>query len=442
MDGQGSKLARYEAWSELSNEINSLGEIADVANVTVSRLEHVADVFSLRYLGVAEDFLTYSNRDRRFLVIDGFGGTATTSTVLFSDLSEFERTLWQEPKTCFLHKLEITELRETLPEHFQDDSITQLYACCPQFTDGKLHSIFVASSRDESFSELDVKFLKMVSQFLHGKVSYIQREKAITATLVQTEKMISIGKLTASLLHELNSPAGVLKSSADIASRTVGKLNATVNKATAREVADNSTYRKCIRTLNDATESSTNATDRILEIINNLKSFIRLDEAELLNADLHKGLDAALALIRNELSVAETRNPKQIEIIKAYCSDAHVLCDAGQINQVLLILLQRAVQDIDEQGTITVKTFKDEKNVYITISETGKGLSRDELVSIFDLNFTASDSRMGMGLDLALAYNMIRKHGGDVKVESEAGHGSKFTIELPITFDESRKPQK
>jgi signal transduction histidine kinase len=109
-----------------------------------------------------------------------------------------------------------------------------------------------------------------------------------------------------------------------------------------------------------------------------------------------------------------------------------IYCNLGQLNQVFMNLLVNAAQAMDSQGEITVKTSCDDKNVYIAVSDTGKGIPEDKINRIFEPFFTTKEVGKGTGLGLSIAYDIVRQHHGVIHVESEVGKGTTFTISLPI----------
>ena len=96
-----------------------------------------------------------------------------------------------------------------------------------------------------------------------------------------------------------------------------------------------------------------------------------------------------------------------------------------------MTLLTNAVEAVEEEGVVTIRTSADEAKIYVEIEDTGRGIPSERLETIFDLSFTTKDRRIGVGLGLPTAYRIIQKHQGELVVESEVGQGSKFTVILP-----------
>ena len=149
-----------------------------------------------------------------------------------------------------------------------------------------------------------------------------------------------------------------------------------------------------------------------------------MDEAEFGKVDIHRGIDTTLTLIQQELKDG-------ISVVKEYGGIPEIACYPGELNQVFMHLLTNAAQAVKEKGTITIRTCVKNGDVHIQIVDTGIGISQEKIKRLFDPDFTREGSRVKAGLGLFTSYNIIRKHGGGIKVESEVGKGSTFTVILP-----------
>ena len=150
-----------------------------------------------------------------------------------------------------------------------------------------------------------------------------------------------------------------------------------------------------------------------------------MDEATFQQTDIHEGLESTLTLIEHGLK-------EQINVVKEYGDIPHVTCYPGELNQVFINLLTNAVQAIRGKGIITIRTFVEDEKVYIQISDTGIGISSERMQNLFEPSFSHKDTRVKAGMGLFISYNIMQKHQGEIKVESEVGKGSTFTVILPV----------
>ena len=194
---------------------------------------------------------------------------------------------------------------------------------------------------------------------------------------------------------------------------------------TLEELKNNADYQKSLRILKENRRIASSASERIINIVASLRNFTRLDEAELQKVDIHEGIESALTLIQHEIGDG-TR------VIKEYGDIPKVECFPGELNQVFMTLLRNAVQAIEKEGTITITTWIVATDVFFKIADTGPGMPSEELKTLFDFSFTVKGARVGLGMELSNAYNIVQKHNGELRVESEVGKGSTFTISLPI----------
>ncbi len=252
-----------------------------------------------------------------------------------------------------------------------------------------------------------------------------QKVEDRTKQLLQAEKMAALGKLTAGIAHELNNPVGALKSAADISRRCVEKIReAAETSKTLEELRDGPPFKKSIKVLVDSSSTILAAGERVATIVGSLKNFARLDEAEYQKVDVHEGIESTLTLIQNVIKDGT-------EIIKEFGTIPKVYCNPSEVNQIFMTMLTNAAQAIDTKGEIRIKTTHEGDEVVIAISDTGKGIEEERLQTLFDLNFTNKGSRVGFGLGLPTAYDIVQRHEGELKVESEVGKGTVFEIRLP-----------
>lgn len=260
--------------------------------------------------------------------------------------------------------------------------------------------------------------------------------KRAQAKIVQQEKMASIGQLSAGIAHEINNPTGYILSNLSTMQNYLGKLLDYINaqtEALASVPAGEglAVMRKKMKIdyitkdIKDLLRESLEGAERIKEIVHNLKSFSRMDEAEYKAASLNECLEQTIKIIWNELKYKArlTKHYGELPLIKCY---------PQQLNQVFMNLLLNAVQAIDKQGEITITTGEREGSVFVVIQDTGCGIPEEKLHRIFEPFFTTKEVGKGTGLGLSISYDIIKHHNGEISVESEVGKGTGFTVVIPI----------
>jgi two-component system NtrC family sensor kinase len=218
--------------------------------------------------------------------------------------------------------------------------------------------------------------------------------KQTQGQLLHSEKMASVGQLAAGVAHEINNPIGFVTSN--------------------------------VQTLTDLLKESYDGLVRVREIVQNLKSFVHLDKSEVQLADINEGLEATLKVVWNELKY-------KCQVEKKFGDLPRVRCFAGERNQVFLNLIVNAAQAIEGQGVVTITTDADTDNAFVRISDTGRGIPEEHLAQLFDPFFTTKPVGEGTGLGLSVSYGIVRKHDGDITVDSAVGKGTTFTVRLPLS---------
>jgi signal transduction histidine kinase len=148
------------------------------------------------------------------------------------------------------------------------------------------------------------------------------------------------------------------------------------------------------------------------------------------DADLHEGIDSTIPLIQHQLK-------QGISIVKEYGQIPTVMCYPSRMNQVFLNLLVNAVQAIEGEGSITIRTSADDDAVRLKFIDTGNGIPKENLDRVFDPGFTTKGVGVGTGLGLPICYQIIQDHRGEISIESEVGKGTTVTVSLP-TNEERR----
>ena len=271
----------------------------------------------------------------------------------------------------------------------------------------------------------------------------LQELKTAHSQIVQSEKMASLGELTAGIAHEINNPINFVYAGVDGLRVSLEGLLEVLNKYARLDEADsveeiqnvlndvkkykqqlyfNETKENVFEVVNAIKEGAT----RTAEIVKGLRSFSRLDETELKVANIQDGIDGTLVLLNSKVE------RDRIQIIKQYDPTmTPIECFPGQLNQVFMNILSNAIDSIDNKGTVTIKTQNLKEEVKISISDTGRGMSDEVKSKIFQPFFTTKGLGKGTGLGLSITFGIIDKHKGSLTVDSEKGKGTLFTITIP-----------
>ena len=262
--------------------------------------------------------------------------------------------------------------------------------------------------------------------------------QAQQATILQQDKMASIGQLAAGVAHDINNPIGFVAGNIEVLADFWQKVSAYLaildralrEAATPEELARVAAEREALKVdyvfeeLPAVLAECREGTERVNKIVLNLKGFSRHDAPEGRLADLHECLDSTLGIIRNELRY-------KADVTKEYGDIPEIFCYPQQLNQVFMNLLINAAQAIEHWGEITIRTWADDAQVCVAIGDTGAGIPKEQLSKVFEPFFTTKEVGVGTGLGLSIVYDIVKHHGGDISVESEPGKGSVFTIRLP-----------
>jgi len=241
---------------------------------------------------------------------------------------------------------------------------------------------------EERVAERTVEIEKLYKQLLHAA------------------KMSAVGKLSASIAHEFNNPICGIRSVLEGLGRRAGLDDENRHMV---ELA----VREC---------------DRVAKLTSDLQSFNRPTSGKVSQVDVHAALDDILLLCKKEF------NNRNIALHKVYAPDLPTIrAVADQIKQVFLNLLTNAREAMGaEGGTVTVTTEAWGEQIVIVFEDSGCGIAREYLEHIFEPFFSTKPEVKGTGLGLAVSYGIVQRHGGDIKVTSEPGHGTRFTVILPI----------
>lgn len=227
--------------------------------------------------------------------------------------------------------------------------------------------------------------------------------------LVQAEKMASLGVLASGVAHEINNPLNFIKGGAFGIEQYM--------EENLKEHKDE---------LLPLIEGINIGIDRAANIVKSLNHYNRHNDSNFIQCDIHSVLENCLIILRNQIS-------KRITIEKDFTRDKYLLIgNEGKLHQAMLNILSNAVQSIEDKGFITIRTSISTKKMSIIISDSGCGISDQDLPKIFDPFFTTKDPGKGTGLGLSITYNILEEHSGSIDFESNVGEGTTAKIVLPL----------
>ena len=258
--------------------------------------------------------------------------------------------------------------------------------------------------------------IAQLNKTLEARVEDRTRELRETqAQLVQSEKMRSLGQLVAGVAHELNNPIGFVHANLQLLEEYVGRL-------ADPDPARRERAREAITKLLDRSKEGT---ERVKQIVADLRTFSRTGEADLQQASINEEIDRTLSLI-------EPRLKGGVSVERDYGELPRIHCFVGQLNQVFMNLLMNAIDAMDGRGRIKIATRAIPDGVELCFEDDGPGMPEHVRTRIFEPFFTTKPVGEGTGLGLSLSLGIIERHGGRVEVASRAGEGTRFTIRLPL----------
>lgn len=286
-------------------------------------------------------------------------------------------------------------------------------------------------SLEEQKTEIEKKNSELTEALNNLKITQNQ--------LIQSEKLASLGQLTAGIAHEINNPINFVLSNVSPLRRDIYDLLELLKKyedvirlneynnyndviySFKKEID----YDYLINEIESLLDGMDEGAKRTADIVKGLRNFSRMDEGVKKLSDINAGIQSTLVMLKNEI-----KNRIEVELVLG--DIPKLLCYSGKINQALLNLLSNAKDAISGKGKIRVETKCDSDNVYISIKDNGVGMSEEVKNKIFEPFFTTKDVGKGTGLGLSITYGIIEDHKGKIEVKSEEGEGTEFFITLPI----------
>jgi PAS domain S-box-containing protein len=263
--------------------------------------------------------------------------------------------------------------------------------------------------------------------------------------LIHSEKLAAIGQLSTGVAHEINNPIGFISNNLEVMGGYVevltrmGDFAAELKGAVERRAwedaeavrqrmekyEEEAQYKFIMGDLLNLVNQSLGGVARILKIVMDLRTFAREGTETEETTNIEGVIDGILGIVHNELKY-------RAELKKSYGTTPPVRCQVQKMGQVFVNLLVNAGQAIKERGVVEIRTYEKDRYVCVDISDTGSGIPQENLQKIFEPFFTTKPAGQGTGLGLAISYDIVKKHGGDMRVVSEVGKGTTFTVMLPI----------
>ncbi|RKR83650.1 hypothetical protein BDD43_3862 [Mucilaginibacter gracilis] len=322
-----------------------------------------------------------------------------------------------------------------------------------QNSESQFLSLKIAKENEKLITEqniqLENKVLERTKELIESNRNLqglITNLKAAQSQLVETEKMASLGQLTAGIAHEINNPINFVRSNIKPLKLDFNDLFELLEKYEAveqqegwaallkepiefKQKIDIGFIKKEVTDLLDGIEEGAS---RTAEIVQSLRAFSRTDEVELKPADINKSILNSLVLLRNTI-------PYYIQITPVFDKIEPINCYPGKLNQVFMNIIHNSIQAIIEKKkhnkeNILIQTKDYTDNITIEITDTGVGMTDEVKQKMFDPFFTTKEVGEGTGLGLSIVFGIIEKHKGAIDVKSKSGKGTTITIMLPKTL--------
>ncbi len=272
----------------------------------------------------------------------------------------------------------------------------------------------------------------------------LKRLKETQSQLVNSEKMASLGQLTAGIAHEINNPINFVSAGMKPLKRNIGYFLTVMDKydqIISRTECKNSfteveSLKKkydldyCKEEITAILQGIEEGASRTTEIVKGLRNFSRLDEAELKVASLNVGLDSTIILLQGRIS-------GRINIVKEYSDIPEIECYAGKLNQVFMNILTNAIQAVQAkalrpgEGYIKIQTLHNDDEVIVRFKDNGVGMSEEVKRRIFEPFFTTKEVGEGTGLGMSIVYSIMEMHKGKILVQSQEGAGTEISLVIP-----------
>lgn len=401
----------YLAQKQFDEALPPLLEALELARrtnhrITVARaLNDVGEAFEA--LGNDEQALHYHSEALEIRRKDGYRQAETTSLLaigrVYGRRSECARAI-----ELISRALEMAEELKVRPRIAQcHHELANVYQRMGQLDPALRH--FIEWEKVKSELAVDQAALRYKAIALESQLESVQRH-------AELENLASLGGLVAAIAHEINSPLGAIQSAANVAMIAAEKLNSGNDPRAVQALQENA------RVIHQATQ-------RISGLVGRLKVFAGIDQSRTARVDILQAIADTVALMRPEF---EDRVEVSVE-----GSAPPIYAYATELHQLFLNLLRNAVQAIEGAGKVTIRVAPDGEWIRLAFTDSGRGIAHEQIPALFTPGFTARSGRVRASLSLFTCMAIAKKHRGEIRVESEPGKGSTFTVLLPRSLEKS-----
>ncbi len=260
-----------------------------------------------------------------------------------------------------------------------------------------------------------------------GDVASLREELEIAnRKLAEAHKMASLGRLSAGIVHEINTPVGSILSNNEVILRSLGRIKISLAEALEKGAPPPAKALEILDIITGLAAVDKLACERISGVVRSLKTFARVSDHDIRKADINE-------LVQHTLKLSGTVFRRHVNFVADLGELPPVECFPALFSQVLLNLVVNAAQAIEGEGAVTVRTRQEGGSVLVEIEDTGRGISAADREKVFRAGFTTKPIGEGTGIGLSLSREIVvENHGGTIAFDSEPGKGTTFYVRIPI----------